>query len=49
MQNEHGEKLIEFCVTNNLAIANTIFQHRPRHIYTVKDKDGKIPCDGEDL
>ncbi|XP_063613942.1 uncharacterized protein LOC134787155 [Penaeus indicus] len=40
-QNERGEKLVEFCVTNNLSIVNTVFQHHPRHLYTWKSPDQK--------
>ncbi|MCT5353384.1 endonuclease/exonuclease/phosphatase family protein [Pseudomonas aeruginosa] len=32
--NERGKDFIEFCSTNNLVIANTLFQHHPRHLYT---------------
>nr|XP_027222206.1 craniofacial development protein 2-like [Penaeus vannamei] len=31
-QNERGEKLIEFCNSNNLVITNTLLQHHPRHL-----------------
>ena len=33
-QNERGANLLEFCSVNNLAVANTLFQHHPRHLYT---------------
>ena len=33
-RNERGEKLIEFCKNNDLCIANTMFKHHPRHLYT---------------
>ena len=32
--NERSEDFIKFCSTNNLVIANTLFQHHPRHLYT---------------
>ena len=32
--NERGEKVIEFCKNNDLCIANTMFKHHPRHLYT---------------
>ncbi|XP_042857015.1 uncharacterized protein LOC122243475 [Penaeus japonicus] len=32
--NEKVEDFIEFCSTNNLVIANTLFRHHPRHLYT---------------
>ena len=33
-QNERGANLLEFCSANNLAVANTLFKHYPRHLYT---------------
>ena len=33
-KNDRGERLIEFCQHNNLAIANTLFQHPNRRLYT---------------
>ena len=32
-ENERGTDL-EFCRSNNLVIANTLFEHHPRHLYT---------------
>ena len=32
--NERGTDLLEFCRSNNLVIANTLFEHHPRHLYT---------------
>lgn len=40
-RNERGEKFIEFCDSNNLIIANTMFQHHPRHLYTWISPDRK--------
>ena len=40
-QNERGEKLIDFCDAKNLSIANTMFQHHPRYLYTWKSPDQK--------
>ena len=34
MQNEAGQKLIEFCQENALVIANTLFQQHRRRLYT---------------
>ena len=34
IQNEAGEKLIEFCKENALVIANTLFQQHKRRLYT---------------
>jgi exonuclease III len=33
-QNERGEKLVDFCASNDLVIGNTWFQHHPRRLYT---------------
>ena len=34
MQNETGQRLIEFCQENALVIANTLFQQHKRRLYT---------------
>ena len=34
MQNEAGQRLIEFCQENALVIANTLFQQHKRGLYT---------------
>ena len=34
MQNEVGQRLIEFCQENALVIANTLFQQHKRRLYT---------------
>ena len=34
VQNEAGQKLIEFCQENALVIANTLFQQHKRRLYT---------------
>ena len=41
MQNEVGQRLIEFCQENALVIANTFFQQRKRWLYTWKSPDGQ--------
>ena len=40
-QNERGADLVEFYQSNNLIIANTIFEHHPRHLYTWTSPDKK--------
>ena len=34
IQNEAGQRLIEFCQENSLVIANTFFQQHKRRLYT---------------
>ena len=34
VQNEAGQRLIEFCQKNTLVIANTLFQQHKRRLYT---------------
>ena len=34
VQNEAGQRLIEFCKNNALVIANTLFQQHKRRLYT---------------
>ena len=34
IQNEAGQRLIEFCQENTLVIANTLFQEHKRTLYT---------------
>ena len=41
VQNEAGQRLIEFCQENALVIANTIFQHHKRRLYTWTSPDGQ--------
>ena len=40
VQNEVGQKLIEFCQENTLVIANTLFQQQNRRLYTWTSPDG---------
>ena len=35
IQNEAGQRLIEFCQDNALVIANTLFQQHKRRLYTL--------------
>ena len=42
MQNEAGQRLIEFCHENALVIANTLFQQHKRRLYTWTSPDGYI-------
>ena len=41
VQNEAGQKLIEFCQENALVITNTLFQQHKRILYTWTSPDGK--------
>ena len=41
VQNEAGQRLIEFCQENALVIANTLFQQHMRRLYTWKSPDGQ--------
>ena len=41
VQNEAGQRLIEFCQRNALDIANTLFQQHKRRLYTWTSPDGQ--------
>ena len=41
IRNEAGQRLIEFCQENALVIANTLFQHHQRRLYTWTSPDGQ--------
>ena len=41
IQNEAGQRLIEFCQENALVIANTLFQQHRRRLYTWTSPDGQ--------
>ena len=41
VQNEAGQRLIEFCQENALVIANTFFQQHKRRFYTWTSPDGR--------
>ena len=41
MQNESGQRLIEFCQENALVIANSLFQQHKRRLYTRTSPDGQ--------
>ena len=41
MQNESGQRLIEFCQENALVIANSLFQHQKRRLHTWTSPDGQ--------
>ena len=41
VQNEAGQRLIEFCGENALVIANTLFQQHKRTLYTWTSPDGQ--------
>ena len=51
VQNEAGQRLIEFCQENALVIANTLFQQHKRRLYTWTSPDGQHQnqIDGEAL
>ena len=40
IQNEAGQRLIEFCQENALVIKNTLFQQHKRRLYTWTSTDG---------
>ena len=41
VQNEAGQRLIEFCQENTLVIANTLFQQHKRTLYTWTSPGGQ--------
>ena len=41
VQNEAGQRLIEFCQENTLFIANTLFQQHKRRLYTRASPHGQ--------
>ena len=41
VQNEAGQRLIEFCQENALVIANTLFEEHKRRLYTWTSPDGQ--------
>ena len=41
VQNEAGQRLIEFCKENALVITNTLFQQHKRRLYTETSPDGQ--------
>ena len=41
VQNESGQRLIEFCQENAFVIANTLFQQHKRRLYTWTSPDGQ--------
>ena len=41
VQNEAGQRLIEFCQENALVIANILFQQHKRRLYTQTSPDGQ--------
>ena len=41
VQNEAGQRLIEFCQENALIIANTLFQQQKRRLYIWTSPDGQ--------
>ena len=43
VQNEAGQRLIEFCQENALVIAHTLFQQHKRRLYTWTSPEGQNP------
>ena len=41
VQNEAGQRIIEFCQENTLVIVNTLFQQHKRRLYTRTSPDGQ--------
>ena len=41
-RNERGTFLVDFAISNQLTIKNTMFQKHPRRLYTWTSPDGKI-------
>ena len=41
IQNEAGQRLIEFCQENALVLTNTLFQQHKRRLYTWTSPDGQ--------
>ena len=41
VENEAGQRLIDFCQENTLVIANTLFQQHKRRLYTWTSPDGQ--------
>ena len=41
IQNEAGQRVIEFCQENTLVITNTLFQQHKRRLYTWTSPDGQ--------
>ena len=41
VQNEAGQRVIEFCQENTLVTANTLFQQHKRRLYTWTSPDGQ--------
>ena len=41
VENEAGQRLIEFCQENTLVIANSLFQQHKRSLYTRTSPDGQ--------
>ena len=42
VQNEAGQRLIEFCQENALVVANTLFQQHKRRLYTRTSPEGQF-------
>ena len=40
-RNKRGDNLVDFCISNDLVVGNTLFQQHPRRLYTWQSPDGK--------
>ena len=40
-RNKRGDNLVDFCISNDLVVANTLFQQHPRSLYTWQSPDRK--------
>ena len=40
-RNKRGDNLVDFCISNDLIVANTLFQQHSRRLYTWQSPDGK--------
>ena len=49
VQNETGQRLIEFFQENALVITNTLFQQHKRRLYTWTSPDGQTPKQIDDI
>ena len=42
VRNKRGDSLVDFCIGNELVVANTLFQQHPRRLYTWISPNGKV-------
>ena len=48
-RNERGNMLVDFCIENNLSVANTMFSQHPRRLYTWQSPGGPAVCNQIDF